>query len=66
MLQTGYPITPNRLGRNFTTQAPNQIWLADLTYIPTSARYASGNLREDCFYPDQLAGHTERRYHPGE
>lgn len=31
----GYPIAPNRLGRNFTTQAPNQIWLADLTYIPT-------------------------------
>ena len=31
----GYPIAPNRLGRNFTAQAPNQVWLADLTYIPT-------------------------------
>jgi len=31
----GYPIAPNRLGRNFTPQAPNQVWLADLTYIPT-------------------------------
>jgi putative transposase len=31
----GYPIAPNRLGRNFATQTPNQIWLADLTYIPT-------------------------------
>ena len=30
-----YPIAPNRLQRNFATQAPNQIWLADLTYIPT-------------------------------
>jgi transposase InsO family protein len=30
-----YPIAPNRLGRNFTTAAPNQVWLADLTYIPT-------------------------------
>jgi acyl-homoserine-lactone acylase len=29
-------------------------------------RYASGNLREVYFYPDQLVGHTERRYHPGE
>jgi transposase InsO family protein len=29
----GYPIAPNRLGRNVTTQTPNQIWLADLTYI---------------------------------
>jgi transposase InsO family protein len=31
-----YPIAPNRLARNFTAQAPNQIWLADPTYIPTA------------------------------
>jgi putative transposase len=30
-----YPIAPNRLARNFQAAAPNQIWLADLTYIPT-------------------------------
>ena len=29
-------------------------------------RYATGNLREVYFYPDQLKEHTERRYHPGE
>jgi acyl-homoserine-lactone acylase len=29
-------------------------------------RYASGNLRDVYFYPDQLTGHTERTYHPGE
>ncbi len=29
-------------------------------------RYASGNLREIYYYPGQLEGHTERRYHPGE
>jgi acyl-homoserine-lactone acylase len=29
-------------------------------------RYATGNLREVWFYPDQLEGHVERRYHPGE
>ena len=29
-------------------------------------RYASGNLREVYFYPDQLRGHTERTYRPGE
>ena len=28
-------------------------------------RYASGRLRDVYFYPDQLKGHTERRYHPG-
>ncbi len=29
-------------------------------------RYATGDLRPVYFYPDQLAGHTSRRYHPGE
>jgi len=29
-------------------------------------RYASGDLREVYFYPDQLTGHVERRYRPGE
>jgi acyl-homoserine lactone acylase PvdQ len=29
-------------------------------------RYASGNFREVMFYPDQLRGHIERHYHPGE
>jgi acyl-homoserine-lactone acylase len=29
-------------------------------------RYASGDLREVYFYPDQLRGHTEREYHPGQ
>jgi acyl-homoserine-lactone acylase len=29
-------------------------------------RYASGDLREVYFYPDQLAGHTQRTYRPGE
>ena len=29
-------------------------------------RFASGKLREVYFYPDQLKGHTERLYRPGE
>jgi acyl-homoserine-lactone acylase len=28
-------------------------------------RYATGNLREVYFYPEQLKGHTERTYNPG-
>jgi acyl-homoserine-lactone acylase len=28
-------------------------------------RYATGNLREVYFYPEQLTGHTERTYQPG-
>jgi len=29
-------------------------------------RYVTGNFREVYFYPDQLSGHTERTYHPGQ
>lgn len=29
------PIAPNLVARDFTTTAPNRIWLADITYIPT-------------------------------
>jgi acyl-homoserine lactone acylase PvdQ len=31
-----------------------------------AGRYAAGELREIYFYPEQLKGHTERIYHPGE
>ena len=30
------PIAPNLLNRNFTAVAPNQVWLADITYIETA------------------------------
>lgn len=30
-----------------------------------ATRYASGDLREVYFYPEQLRGHTERVYYPG-
>jgi len=29
-------------------------------------RYAAGDLREVYFYRDQLDGHIERQYHPGQ
>ncbi len=29
------PIAPNLLERNFTVQAPNQVWTSDITYIAT-------------------------------
>ncbi|THD63511.1 penicillin acylase family protein [Phenylobacterium sp.] len=34
-------------------------------FTDEAQRYASGNFREVYFYPDQLAGHVERTYHPG-
>jgi putative transposase len=30
------PIAPNLIERNFTADEPNQVWLADITYIPTA------------------------------
>jgi acyl-homoserine lactone acylase PvdQ len=31
-----------------------------------AARYAAGSLREVYFYPQQLQGHIEKQYHPGQ
>jgi transposase InsO family protein len=30
-----HPVAPNVLGRDFEVTAPNQKWLADMTYVPT-------------------------------
>jgi len=30
------PVAPNLLNRAFTATGPNQVWLADITYIPTT------------------------------
>lgn len=29
------PVAPNRLERNFQVASPDQVWLADITYVPT-------------------------------
>jgi acyl-homoserine-lactone acylase len=34
-------------------------------FTDEAERYASGNLREVYFYPEQLEGHTARSYRPG-
>jgi transposase InsO family protein len=41
-----YPIAPNLLGRNFTAARPNEVWLADITYVATGEGwlYVSGVL----------------------
>ena len=35
-------------------------------FADQAERYASGDFREVYFYPDQLKGHTERVYRPGD
>lgn len=34
------PIAPNVLNRNFTAEAPNTKWVADITYVPTDDGWA--------------------------
>jgi putative transposase len=29
------PVAPNRLGQKFIAERPNQVWLADISYVPT-------------------------------
>jgi acyl-homoserine-lactone acylase len=38
----------------------------DPHFADEAQRYADGNLRTVYFWPDELAGHVERRYRPGE
>jgi transposase InsO family protein len=30
------PVAPNRLDQKFAAERPNQVWLADISYVPTS------------------------------
>lgn len=34
------PVAPNRLNREFTASRPNQVWLSDFTYVPTSEGFS--------------------------
>ena len=40
--------------------------LASKHFDDQAERFAAGALREVYFYPEQLRGHTERTYHPGD
>ena len=35
-------------------------------FADQAVRYAGGQLRKVYFWPDELAGHVESKYHPGE
>ena len=46
-----FPIAPNLLERNFTAEAPDRIWLADLTYICDGAGLALSRRRARPLHP---------------
>jgi hypothetical protein len=44
------PIAPNLLNRDFTA-APNQIWLADITYSVHAVQHLDGHAEETSRFP---------------
>lgn len=42
------PIAPNLLNRQFSPSAPNQVWVADITYIPTDEGWLYLAAVKDC------------------
>lgn len=36
----GLPVAPNLVEQQFTAARPNQLWMADITYVPTDAGWA--------------------------
>ena len=43
------PVAPNHLGQKFATPAPNQVWVSDLTYIPTDEGWLYCAAHKDLF-----------------
>ena len=53
----GLPVAPNLLEQKFTATAPNQIWVSDITYIPTEEGWVYLAGHKDLFSGD-LAGYA--------
>lgn len=51
------PVAPNLLEQNFTATAPNQIWVSDITYIPTDEGWLYLAGHKDMFSGD-LVGYA--------
>ncbi len=45
-----FPVADNLLNQNFTSTAPNAVWVTDLTYIPTGERLALSSWDQRCVY----------------
>ncbi len=60
---TTNPIAPNRLARNFVAARAGQVWLADLTYIPTGEGWLYLAASWTCIRAKSLVGRCARRCH---
>jgi transposase InsO family protein len=58
------PVAPNRLKRHFSANKPNQVWLADLTYIATDQGwlYLAAVYYSDTSAPAGVRRHRDRSY----
>jgi putative transposase len=43
------PVAPNVVARDFTPEAPNRLWVADMTYVPTGEGWLYLAVILDCF-----------------
>ena len=50
------PVAENSLNRQFVRTAPNQVWVADITYLPTQGKYVYLSLVTDA-YSRKIVGH---------
>lgn len=55
-----HPIAPNLLNQNFRTRAINQVWLTDITYIPTKEGFTYLVAIVDLHSRKIIAWHTSR------
>ena len=55
------PVAPNLLARNFTADRPDQVWLADISYIPTDEGFLYLAAVKDMVSRDSNLGRSATR-----
>ena len=57
-----FPLAPNLLARQFAAPAPNRVWLADITYVPTEEGWLYLAVVLDLFARKVLSAHGKAGY----
>ena len=61
----GLPVAPNLVAQQFTAAGPNQLWMADITYVPTDAGWAFLAVVLDAFSRRVVGWALERQLSTG-